>query len=99
MEARLFQRYIHQGHQPLVLGSVGLGLSIVRALGEGMGGAVHYERKDGWTRFVLTLPVVAATQPTAEMRSEPAAEAPSPYDVGGIFTDAPAAFRGDAPAA
>ncbi len=65
LESRLFQRYIHQGHQPLVLGSVGLGLSIVRALAEGQGGAVHYDRRDGWTRFVFTLPLVAAVPGTA----------------------------------
>ncbi len=59
LEDRLFQRYIHQGHQPLVLGSVGLGLSIVRALAEGQGGTVHYERADGWTRFVVVMPLVA----------------------------------------
>jgi signal transduction histidine kinase len=59
LEHRLFQRYIHRGHQPLVLGSVGLGLSIVHALSEGMGGVVRYERADGWTRFVVTLPLVA----------------------------------------
>jgi signal transduction histidine kinase len=54
---RLFQRYLHQGDMPLVLGSVGLGLSIVRALTEGMGGAVWYERRDGWTSFVIRVPI------------------------------------------
>ncbi len=63
LEGRLFQRYIHQGHQPLVLGSVGLGLSIVRALAEGQGGAVSYDRRDGWTCFVFTLPLVAVVDP------------------------------------
>lgn len=57
---RLFQRYLHQGDLPLVLGSVGLGLSIVRALAEGMGGAVWYERRAGWTSFVVRVPL--ATQ-------------------------------------
>jgi len=42
LEERLFQRFLHQGDMPLVLGSVGLGLSIVQALAEGMGGAVWY---------------------------------------------------------
>ncbi len=65
LEGRLFQRYIHQGHQPLVLGSVGLGLSIVRALAEGQGGAVHYNHRDGWTRFIVTLPLVAVVEPAA----------------------------------
>ena len=58
LEERLFQRFLHQGNAPLVLGSVGLGLSIVRALSEGMGGAVWYERSDdGWTSFVVRVPL------------------------------------------
>ncbi len=92
LEGRLFQRYIHQGHQPLVLGSVGLGLSIVRALAEGQGGAVHYERRDGWTRFLVTLPLVAVVEPAE------APEAPTGYpplepdmiDVGDYDVGAPA---------
>lgn len=54
---RLFQRFVHQGHQPLLVGSVGLGLSIVRILAEGMGGNVAYERVDGETRFVVMVPL------------------------------------------
>ena len=75
LEERLFQRFLHQGHQPMVLGSVGLGLSIVRALAEGMGGAVAYERVDGWTRFSVRLPLVA---------SGDALEAPSVDDLFGL---------------
>jgi signal transduction histidine kinase len=56
---RLFDRFLHQGDMPLVLGSVGLGLSIVRALAEGMGGAVWYERRKGWTKFVVRVPLAA----------------------------------------
>lgn len=58
---RLFQRYLHKGDLPLVVGSVGLGLSIVRALAEGMGGAVWYERRSGWTSFVIRVPLAAHT--------------------------------------
>ncbi|MEX0826027.1 MAG: HAMP domain-containing sensor histidine kinase [Acidimicrobiia bacterium] len=61
---RLFQRFLHQGEMPLVLGSVGLGLSIVRALAEGMGGAVWYERREGWTSFVIRIPLAKAETPT-----------------------------------
>jgi len=57
LEDRLFQRFLHQGDMPLVLGSVGLGLSIVQALAEGMGGAVWYERDTGWTKFVVRVPM------------------------------------------
>ena len=64
LEERLFQRYLHQGDMPLVLGSVGLGLSIVRALAEGMGGAVWYERDGGWSKFVVRMPLAEATGET-----------------------------------
>ncbi|HLA67672.1 MAG TPA: HAMP domain-containing sensor histidine kinase [Acidimicrobiia bacterium] len=59
---RLFQRFLHQGDLPLVLGSVGLGLSIVRALTEGMGGAVWYERRQGWTCFVVRVPLATTDE-------------------------------------
>lgn len=61
---RLFQRYLHQGDMPLILGSVGLGLSIVRALTEGMGGAVWYERRGGWTSFVVRVPLASDSAPS-----------------------------------
>ena len=57
VEERMFQRFVHQGHQPLLVGSVGLGLSIVRILAEGMSGSAAYERADGETRFVITFPL------------------------------------------
>jgi signal transduction histidine kinase len=62
LEARLFQRFLHRGGMPLALGAVGLGLSIVRALAEGMGGAVWYERRKGWTCFVVRVPLAAAAE-------------------------------------
>lgn len=37
--------------------SVGLGLWICRQLAHGMGGSLDYERRDGRTEFILTLPV------------------------------------------
>jgi len=73
LEARLFQRFLHRGDMPLVLGSVGLGLSIVRALAEGMGGAVWYERRRGWTCFVVRVPLAAAAE--APRYREPSARA------------------------
>jgi len=57
LRERLFQRYLHEEDRPRVLGSVGLGLSIVGALAEGMGGAVWYERHHGWTSFVVRIPL------------------------------------------
>jgi signal transduction histidine kinase len=75
LEARLFQRFLHKGDMPLVLGSVGLGLSIVRALAEGMGGAVWYERRGGWTCFVVRVPVTAAIE-APRFREAPAGRIP-----------------------
>ncbi len=71
MRDRLFQRFVHQGHQPLLVGSVGLGLSIVRILAEGMGGDVRYERVDGETRFVVQVPLAetASVAPPQELAS------------------------------
>jgi signal transduction histidine kinase len=62
LEERLFQRFLHRGDMPLVLGSVGLGLSIVQVLAEGMGGAVRYERDGGWTKFVIRVPLTKVEQ-------------------------------------
>ena len=68
---RLFQRFVHQGHQPLLVGSVGLGLSIVRILAEGMGGGVSYERANEETRFVVVIPLAVAARmaPRQELAS------------------------------
>lgn len=55
--ANAFQRFIHQGRQTATTDSVGLGLSIVQSLTDGMGGSVKYEREDGRTRFLVRLPL------------------------------------------
>ncbi len=55
---RLFQRFVHQGHDTAMRGSVGLGLSIVHALAQGMGGSVTYRRDAGETQFAVRLPLV-----------------------------------------
>ena len=65
LEKRLFQRFLHRGRQPLLVGSVGLGLSIVRLLAEGMGGEVGYERVGEETRFSVTFPVAAESVESA----------------------------------
>lgn len=57
LEARLFQRFIHQGRDPLLTGSVGLGLSIARLLVRRMGGNLAYRRSDGLTTFLVELPL------------------------------------------
>lgn len=58
---RLFERFVHEGPQSLLTGSVGLGLAIARSLANAMGGDVSYSRVDGLTIFTLTLPVVDDT--------------------------------------
>lgn len=57
IEDRLFERFIHQGHQTATKDSVGLGLSIVHALTQGMGGSIAYERINGETHFTIRLPL------------------------------------------
>jgi signal transduction histidine kinase len=63
LEERLFQRFIHQhSFQQAVAGGVGLGLSIVKSLAEGMGGSVSYEKTPEEVRFLVRVPM-AAVQP------------------------------------
>lgn len=57
LEHKLFERFIHQGHQTATKDSVGLGLSIVHALAQGMGGSISYERINGETHFTIRLPL------------------------------------------
>ena len=56
IEQRLFDRFVHDGDESLLTGSVGLGLSIARSLARTMGGEIRFVREDGWTRFVVVLP-------------------------------------------
>ncbi len=53
---RLFTRYVHEGEDPLTVGSVGMGLAVVKTLAEAMDGTARYERESGWSRFVVSLP-------------------------------------------
>ncbi len=68
-ERRLFSRYMHEGDSALTTGTVGLGLAVARILAKGMGGHIRYERDEGWTRFVLELPL-AESQPAASETEE-----------------------------
>ncbi len=60
IEERLFQRFVHRGSLVTAPGGVGIGLSIVRALVEGMGGAIDYGRVNGWTEFRVSVPLAMA---------------------------------------
>ena len=62
--ADAFQRFVHQGHQTATTDSVGLGLSIVKSLTDGMGGSVKYERVGGRTRFLVRLPLATSDRQT-----------------------------------
>lgn len=63
---RLFERFIHQGHATASKDSVGLGLSIVHALAQGMGGSVSYARIDDETHFACRVPLAADVAPDEE---------------------------------
>lgn len=57
IEDRLFQRFVHRGKETATSSSVGLGLSIVRSLADGMGGTVTYHRREAETCFSVRLPL------------------------------------------
>ncbi|MEA1903805.1 MAG: HAMP domain-containing sensor histidine kinase [Actinomycetota bacterium] len=59
---RVFQRFVHQGQQTAVMGSVGLGLSIVHALTRGMGGSASYRRSNGETHFAIRMPLAHSSE-------------------------------------
>jgi signal transduction histidine kinase len=58
LEPRLFKRFMHEGRQALLAGSVGLGLAISQELARRMNGVVLYKRTGGWTTLTLKVPSV-----------------------------------------
>ena len=58
-EAKLFNRFIHEGDAPLLTGSVGLGLAVAELLVTRMNGSISYERRAGSTIFSVKLPLAA----------------------------------------
>ncbi|MEE9205945.1 MAG: ATP-binding protein, partial [Acidimicrobiia bacterium] len=79
VEQRMFERFVHRGDQPLLVGSVGLGLAISKVLAEGMSGRIAYRRSDEETIFEVTLE--RAIGPDAQMPPDPAPhEAPTAID-------------------
>lgn len=56
VEARLFEPFVNSGGRALVSGSVGLGLSVSRAVAEALGGTLTYRRSGELTMFRLSLP-------------------------------------------
>ncbi|MEX1004419.1 MAG: HAMP domain-containing sensor histidine kinase [Acidimicrobiia bacterium] len=64
----VFRSFVHSGEDALITGSVGLGLSVCKALCDGMGIQLDMRRRDGVTQVVLRWQASAVTQP-AENRS------------------------------
>lgn len=71
---RLFERFVHQGETPVLTGSIGLGLSIVKVLAAGMGGHVTHEQNEDETVFTVTLPTVEGVGTDLADLVEPAKE-------------------------
>ncbi len=67
---RLFERFVHDGRQALLVGSVGLGLNIARSLAEAMDGELTYRRMGATTVFTLAVPL-GSTNTRQEGRLEP----------------------------
>ena len=67
MVDKLFSRYVHEGANPLLAGTVGLGLAVAETLLHQMGGDIRYERLEGLTVFHFRVPLAPSHQPaTAE---------------------------------
>lgn len=75
---QLFQKFAHKGRDTAQPGSVGLGLSIVQALAQGMGGSVRYERIAHETHFTVRLPLTDWNEAQAGIETRSiAGEAPA----------------------
>jgi signal transduction histidine kinase len=75
---RLFERFVHQGDRPLIVGSVGLGLAISKVLAEGMNGSIEYHRADGRTAFEVRLPLAPEPTEAAQPVETPAQPTETP---------------------
>lgn len=63
-----FERF--SGSKRRVGDGVGIGLSISKSLVEGMGGRLEYRRRNGWTEFVVRMPLDVDQTP-AELEAAP----------------------------
>ena len=69
---KIFERFVHQGSRG-VADSVGLGLAIVHALAQGMGGSVTYGRADSETIFTVRLPLTDPSEVMPPIQWDPLA--------------------------
>ena len=71
MQERLYSRFIHQGTDVLLTGTLGLGTWVAREFARAMGGTVTDCRVDDETRFTLSLPAskvhVASSEATTDI--------------------------------
>jgi signal transduction histidine kinase len=72
---RLFTRFIHKGTDPLLTGSVGLGLAIAQLLTTSTGGTIAYRRDRGETVFSVKYPLAADSPDSDQPLTSPALEA------------------------
>ena len=63
MVDKLFSRYVHEGANPLLAGTIGLGLAVAETLLHQMGGDIRYERLEGLTVFHFRVPLAPSHQP------------------------------------
>jgi signal transduction histidine kinase len=93
IEDRIFERFVHEGSEPLLTGSVGLGLAIARMLAEEMEGELTYERVDDETRFVLS--ILRATSESAQQPEFVEDSGAGLAGVGARFGGVAASFAGN----
>ncbi len=68
IEERLFAPFIHRGDEPLLTGSVGLGLAVAHLVTTRSGGTISYWRDRDETVFSVTFPLTAAAVVEPEPR-------------------------------
>ena len=97
VEARLFEPFVNSGERAVVSGSVGLGLSVSKAIAERMGGALRYSRTEDLTVFTFSLPAEGWIE--SEGESRPVVLRPSQEDAVADDDDErqPSDDRADAP--
>jgi nitrogen-specific signal transduction histidine kinase len=58
----VFEPYVHSAQDALVTGTLGLGLAVAKKLAEQMDCSLTYQRTNGYTLFVLDVPVASTAQ-------------------------------------